>query len=56
MEFIENDLPKKEANALPMMPIAPTIPPKSVATKTENNMVWTNALKKDPRQRIKQKP
>jgi hypothetical protein len=34
----------------PIMSIAPSPP-----LKTENNMVWTNTLKKDPRQRMKPK-
>ncbi len=32
------------------------ITPKNTLVKTENPTVWTNALKKDPRQRIKPKP
>ena len=50
LEFIQADLPKKEIEPLPMpLPIS-TNP---AVVKQEVKTVWTNALKKDPRQRIK---
>jgi hypothetical protein len=49
IEFIQGDLPKKEVELQPL-PKSINLSPQPV--RSELNKVWTNTLKKDPRQRI----